>query len=248
MPPSPNHPRYPEIPGDQTGEDYGNYQGGGTESGGGCAPGTFEHDIDASGNKKPGPDGECVTAAEAQRRNDLWVSKGNGVGSNGGNNGGQQPAAPTGGGFAKPGAYPKYNFGDLPQFKGLPDYVGPTFEEAMNDPGYRFAADEGRRAREASAASRGDLRTGGTLRSLEKYGQNMAAQQYANVDSRNFRNYGQRYRQELDRYSPTLADYMMRSQAEIGSKNLGFNQGWRNYWNDNLSVQDLLALLSGAGA
>lgn len=46
------------------------------------------------------------------------------------------------------------------------------------DPGYGFAFDEGMRATEGSAAARGGLLSGGTLKALQRRGQGMADQQY----------------------------------------------------------------------
>lgn len=159
-----------------------------------------------------------------------------------GGNGGNNSPAPSG---PRPPYAPSYNIPGAPMFAGLADFQAPSFEEAMNDPGYRFAVDEGRRAREASAASRGDLRTGGTLRSLDRYGQNMGAQQYSNVYGRRFGEYGQRYRQALDQYSPRLAEWTLRSNAEIGRQNIGNQNQWGEYWGNNLTAAQLMALLQG---
>lgn len=46
------------------------------------------------------------------------------------------------------------------------------------DPGYQYAFDEGMRAVEGSAAARGGVLNGGTLRALQRTGQGMADQQY----------------------------------------------------------------------
>lgn len=64
---------------------------------------------------------------------------------------------------------------ELPGLTAAPD--AGQFRE---DPGYQFAFDEGQRAIERSAAARGTLGSGGTLRALVRYGQGMADQQYGN--------------------------------------------------------------------
>lgn len=61
----------------------------------------------------------------------------------------------------------------LPELTAAPD---PTQFRA--DPGYQFALDEGQRALERSAAARGSLNSGGTLKALTRYAQGMADQQY----------------------------------------------------------------------
>lgn len=215
-------------------------------SGGGCAPGTFEIDIDASGKPKAAPDGECVDQAEASRRNKLWIAQNPGIpGEKSGNKTTATTGTETNG--PVPPFNPGYKFAPVPKFEGLPAYQAPTLEQAMADPGYRFAADEGRRALDASAASNGRLRTGAQARSLEKYGQDIAQQQYSNVDAREFRNYVQKYQQALDMYSPSLAEWTLLSNAEIGGKNLESANMWSNYWNNNLTAAQLLQLLSGSG-
>lgn len=69
-------------------------------------------------------------------------------------------------------------------------FVGPTAQSALSDPGYQFRASEGQRALEQSAAARGLLNTGGTLKDLLNYGQNLASQEYQNVWDRAFNTYG----------------------------------------------------------
>jgi hypothetical protein len=61
------------------------------------------------------------------------------------------------------------------------------------DPGYGFAFDEGMRATEGSAAARGGLLSGGTLKALQRRGQGMADQQYGSYLDRfyNLANMGQ---------------------------------------------------------
>ena len=61
------------------------------------------------------------------------------------------------------------------------------------DPGYQYAFDEGMRAVEGSAAARGGVLNGGTLRALQRTGQGMADQQYGTYLDRfmNLANMGQ---------------------------------------------------------
>jgi hypothetical protein len=54
----------------------------------------------------------------------------------------------------------------------------------MDDPGYQFTQEEGQRGVEASAAARGVLNTGGTLRDIAKWNQALASTQYQNVADR----------------------------------------------------------------
>lgn len=92
---------------------------------------------------------------------------------------------PFGGQFAapKPGQLP-----DMPQFHM------PTLEDMLTDPGYKFRLGQGTQAMEQSAAARGTLNTGGTLRDLVDYGQSAASQEFGNVWNRNLDAYDRSYR------------------------------------------------------
>ena len=57
----------------------------------------------------------------------------------------------------------------------------PQFEA---DPGYNFRMAEGLKGLERSAAARGLLQSGGTLKGIQQYGQNLASSEYENAFSR----------------------------------------------------------------
>jgi hypothetical protein len=63
-------------------------------------------------------------------------------------------------------------------------FVAPTAQDALNDPGYQFARDEGQQAIERSKAAGGVLNTGGTLKDILAWGQNYAATRYNDVYGR----------------------------------------------------------------
>ena len=52
------------------------------------------------------------------------------------------------------------------------------------DPGYQFRLSEGMKALENSASARGNLLSGGTLKGIQRYGQDMASQEYQNAFNR----------------------------------------------------------------
>lgn len=56
-----------------------------------------------------------------------------------------------------------------------------TAADLETDPGYQFRLAEGNKALERSAAAKGILQSGGTLKALTKYGQDAASQEYANA-------------------------------------------------------------------
>lgn len=55
---------------------------------------------------------------------------------------------------------------------------------ANQDPGYAFRMSEGMKALERSAAQRGGLLSGATLRGIQRYGQDLASQEYTNAFNR----------------------------------------------------------------
>jgi hypothetical protein len=52
------------------------------------------------------------------------------------------------------------------------------------DPGYAFRVNEGLKALDRTAAARGGLLSGGTLKAAQRYGQDMASQEYTNAYNR----------------------------------------------------------------
>lgn len=57
-------------------------------------------------------------------------------------------------------------------------FSAPTSEQALNSPGMKFALDQAKRAVESSAAAKGTLLTGGTLKALAGYEEGTALQGY----------------------------------------------------------------------
>ena len=63
------------------------------------------------------------------------------------------------------------------------EYTPAMFAKGQ-DPGYQFRLKEGMQGLERSAASRGGLLSGGTLKGIQRYGQDMASQEYQNAFNR----------------------------------------------------------------
>lgn len=59
-----------------------------------------------------------------------------------------------------------------------------TMADFNADPGYQFRMDQGSKALQSSAAARGGLLSGGTLKSLDRYGQDYASGEYGNAYNR----------------------------------------------------------------
>lgn len=138
-----------------------------------------------------------------------------------------------------------YTGPDAPQLPGVPqfrppEFVAPTAESVLSDPGYQFRLNQGEQALNASAAARGVLRTGGTLKDILGYGQNYASQEYGNAYDRAVRDYGLRYQAAKDIFAPRLLDY----QSRVDAANAAYQQLWQRYMfgvNDELQREQLMA-------
>ena len=226
----------------------------GTGGGGECGPGFFAHDIDVSGNKLPSGQTECVDASEAQRRNDEWGKK-NGKGPLSPNSGGTSQA-PTGTGPSAPRGPAQYPFTPVPgfnapEFDWNEEFRAPSYTEAEQDPGYQFRLSEGRRALEQSAAGRGTLRTGGTLKDILNYGQSAASQEYGNVFDRYARGYDTRfgtakdkynfkYQGAKDTYAPKLFEWQTKTAFGTNAAQRAYERAWDDYMRSTLSASDIL--------
>lgn len=115
-----------------------------------------------------------------------------------------------------PGPFaPSFDFRPVPQFRPRAAFSPsrfrtPSLDEAMQSPGYQFRLKSGTDALERSAAARGTLRTGGTLKDLIEYGQDFAAQEYGAEFDRAMRAYEAQYGAERDAYA---AQYQMEKDA-----------------------------------
>lgn len=66
----------------------------------------------------------------------------------------------------------------------LTEYKQFGMDQFQADPGYAFRLSEGMKGLERSAAARGSLLSGATLKGIQRYGQDMASQEYMNAFNR----------------------------------------------------------------
>ena len=78
-------------------------------------------------------------------------------------------------------ALPAYSQGVMPGGNLVRPFSNADFQA---DPGYGFRLSEGIKTLENSAASRGNLLSGATLKGIQKYGQGLASQEYQNAYNR----------------------------------------------------------------
>jgi hypothetical protein len=137
---------------------------------------------------------------------------------------------------ASPGKYPQYT--PTPAYDPTANpyspveaYTGPTEAELRADPGYQFRVSEGQKALERSAAGKGLLLSGGQLKDLTRFGQDMGAQEYGAAYARGYaknqdlytRNlatnelqYGRGYQQNADLYGRNLEAYQTHYNTFLG--------------------------------
>jgi hypothetical protein len=89
----------------------------------------------------------------------------------------------------------------------------------QGDPGYQFRMQEGLKALQGSAAARGSLNSGATLKAISRYGQDYASNEYANA-----------YGREFNRLS-TIANLGQNSAAQTGAA----NQNYANAYGQNVT-------------
>ena len=152
-------------------------------------------------------------------------------GGGGGGGGAAGPGFPGGG-----NPRPQFNFGSAPTFDPGPGFAAPSSAEAFSDPGYQFRLQSGREALERSAAARGTLRTGGTLRDVIEYGQNFGSNEYGRAFERAASIYDRNYQGRRDAYAPRLAEWSMRGGAETAAGLAAFQRLWDQYTFGHLSA------------
>lgn len=99
----------------------------------------------------------------------------------------------------------------------LQDFAYQDFDQKnWQDPGYDFRLAEGQKALERSAAARGGLKSGGTLKALTDYAQGMASQEYQNSYNR----YDTDYRRAFDTFNANKTNLFNRlaSMAGVGQQ------------------------------
>lgn len=130
------------------------------------------------------------------------------------------------------------------------DFSAADFQK---DPGYDFRMQEGQKALERSAASRGGLQSGGTLKALSRYGQDYASGEYQNAYNR--------FNSDRDRRFgrlSSLAGLGQTANNQIAQTNAQQGQAGQNYANqwgantmgaaDAMGASKMAAANAGAAA
>jgi hypothetical protein len=116
-------------------------------------------------------------------------------------------------------AAPAFQYGE--QAPGAFDYaefVPPSAESVLNDPAYQRRLEEGKKALETSAASKGLLRTGATLKSLSDYAQQQASDEY-----------GRAYQRQMGEYQTNRAGAQQEYESGRQAYMDRYNQAYQEY-------------------
>jgi hypothetical protein len=120
------------------------------------------------------------------------------------------------------------------------EYTPFGMAQFQQDPGYAFRLSEGMKTLERGAAARGGLLSGATMKGLQRYGQDMASQEYQNA----FNRYGVERERRLNPLQ-SLAGVGQTSTQQVG----GYGQNYANQANQigmtNAANQGNLALGMG---
>lgn len=132
-----------------------------------------------------------------------------------------------------------------PSFPNIPGFTSPTFDEAANDPGYKFVLDQGTKNLQNWAAARGTLNDSSTAKALIDYGQNAATTQYGNVWDRAFNTYRSNVEtQYLDPFAaayqnwvtgtvgPTMSTYNTNAANVSHLNDVSWQQNWNKWLQD----------------
>jgi len=107
------------------------------------------------------------------------------------------------------------------------------------DPGYAFRLSEGMKALDRTAASRGGLLSGATLKGAQRFGSDLASQEYGNAYNRfqaNRATQSQEYQNAFNRY-----------QAERAAKEQGFGNAFNRFQAERSNTLAPLQSLAGVG-
>lgn len=188
-------------------------------------------------------------AGWAQGGDGLWhFSEPSAGGSGGGGftGGGGSSNRPNPSDFGRPGVPDLGNFRSPDPLRPWEEtFKAPTAEDATNSPGFQFRLGEGLKALERSAAAKGTLLTGGTLKGEQRYAQNTASNEYKDVYGRAYNEYDTRrtnfLQNEANRYNSqrsNLGDQWGMNTDVFGMNNTNRMNDWQinsDYFNQGLA-------------
>ncbi len=148
---------------------------------------------------------------------------GGGSGFDGGGGGFDWPS------YNAPGYLDPGEFDPGPAFT-YKDFTAPTGQDMLQEPGFQFRMDQGRKALQASQFGKGAGLSGAAAKGIEEYGQNFASQEYGNVYNRAVNDYGinrnnaadiwgKQYGQRNDVYQARASNFGQHNTFNLGNAN-----------------------------
>ena len=110
-----------------------------------------------------------------------------------------------------------------------PTFTAPTGITMENDPGYEFRRVEGQRGIESSAAARGSILSGGTLKAIDRYNQDYASNEFQNVYNRALGTFGANTQAGQFGAGFNENQYQNRVSNAMGAQGINYGQ----YLNEN---------------
>ena len=134
---------------------------------------------------------------------------------------------------------PEYESGEpfvAPEYESPDPFVAPTMADVMQRPGYKFGLEQGQIALENSAASRGMLRHGNTMREMLKYGSDYATTKYGDSYNRMIGEWKTmqdegRYSHEQD-YTGALDEF----KSQVDERRYAYDAAYRAAVDEHLSA------------
>lgn len=150
----------------------------------------------------------------------------------------QQPSEPGGkgnGGGADPypglgglSGIPTFKFPAVPTFNPTP-FSAPSAQDVFNSPDYQTRLQTGEDALQHSAAARGVLNTGGTLKDVIDYGKKFGAGEYNDAYNHAANTYQLNYQGQHDSFAPKMAQWQTQAQATAAATLAAYQRQWEIY-------------------
>lgn len=127
-----------------------------------------------------------------------------------------------------PPTYDAQTFTPPPAFS-YEDFRAPTMAEAESEPGYEFAATQGRKQVEATKAAQGTYRSGATLKDIYAWASEYAKQNYSGVFDRKLTGYGVNRNNAADAYMTNYGVSRDTFDRNYGSQRDAFDRKYGAY-------------------
>jgi hypothetical protein len=122
------------------------------------------------------------------------------------------------------------------EYTGPGEFKGVTDKDMKADKGYQFRQDQAMKVLQASKAAQGVLKTGGTLKALQKNAGDLASQEYGNVYARKKGEYDTSVDNSRFKYGTNRANAKENFDTNVDNRRQGY-QLRQGTWRDNAANQ-----------